>query len=248
MRNPFVQRLRHGCDLTIDDEAKLLEAVAETFSIDSREVLITEGANPQFVHVVLEGFACRYKRLEDGKRQIIGYLLPGDMCDLHVSILGEIDHAIGSLQPSRIARISAQTVEDLVDNSPRIRRALWWATLVDVSTCREWVTSMGRRPADQQLGHLLCELLFRFQAVGLATDNSYNLCLTQLEFSDTLGMSTVHLNRLFKILREDKFIDIKDKIVTIINLEGLIKFSGFKPNYLHLRIGAIQPKGNLLNP
>ncbi len=235
MRNTFVERLRHGCDLTDDDESRLLEAVAEPVSVGVQEVLIREGADPQFVHVVLDGFACRYKRLEDGTRQIIGYLLPGDMCDLHVSILGEIDHTIGTLQPCSIARLAAQTVEDLVDRSPRIRRALWWATLVDVSTCREWITSMGRRPADRQLAHLLCELLFRYQAVGLATDNSYNLFLTQTEFSDTLGMSTVHANRSFKLLREDGYIRVNSKVITITNLEGLMKFSGFSPNYLHLR-------------
>ena len=58
--------------------------------------LIHEGDVPSNVHLVLKGIACRYKLLPDGTRAIMALLLPGDFCDLHVSILGEMDHNIGT--------------------------------------------------------------------------------------------------------------------------------------------------------
>lgn len=63
----------------------------------ARRDIIKEGERPNSVHLILSGFACRYKITADGTRQIVGLLLPGDFCDLHVAILGEMDHSIGTL-------------------------------------------------------------------------------------------------------------------------------------------------------
>jgi len=176
----------------------------------------------------------RYKLLPDGGRQIMAYLVPGDFCDLHVSILGEMDHGIGALSACEVAYISRRTVEDLTTNRPAITRALWWATLVDEGTLREWLVNMGRRPADQQMAHLFCELLVRLQSVGLATQTSYEFPLTQAELADTLGVSDVHVNRMLQQLRADGLITLQGKRLTIPDVERLHEFAGFDPNYLHL--------------
>ena len=93
---------------------------------------------------------------------------------------------------------------------------------------------MGRRPADQQLAHLLCELLVRLQAVGLATENSYEFPITQVELGDTLGISTVHVNRMLKQLRKDDLLTLQYHRLTILDVERLKEFAGFNSNYLHL--------------
>jgi CRP-like cAMP-binding protein len=118
------------------------------------------------------------------------------ICDLHVSILGEMDHAISTLHRCKIVLIPRNIIADITENHGRINRALWWATLVDAATLREWLINMGRRPADKQLAHLLCELLLRLQAVGLASENSYEFPVTQAELADTLEITTVHVNRM----------------------------------------------------
>jgi CRP-like cAMP-binding protein len=86
--------------------------------------LIHEGDQPD-VHLVLEGFACRYKLLPNGERQIMAYLVPGDWCDLHIAILEEMDHAIATLSACKIVEILRQTVRELTENHGRINRALW---------------------------------------------------------------------------------------------------------------------------
>ncbi len=218
--------------------------VADVHEVGPRQDLIQEGDRPESVHIVLEGFACRYKLLPDGTRQIMAYLVPGDLCDMHIAILGEMDHSIATLSRCKIVTISRKMIEDLVENHGRINRALWWATLVDEATLREWLVNMGRRSADKQLGHLLCELLLRLQVVGLATENSYDLPLTQTEIGDTLGISNVHVNRVLKQLRKDGLIVLKNKRVTISNVEGLKEFSGFSESYLHLSRRNRKQDGN----
>ena len=234
MPTPFGRKLEYGAGLSDQDRQVLEHAVRDVRQFKARHDLILEDESPENVYVILEGFACRYKRLPDGGRQIMAYLVPGDCCDLHVSILSRIDHTIATLTACKVAFLPHTVIEDLMSQSRSITRALWWATLVDAGTVREWLINMSRRPADKRLAHLLCELLMRLQAVGLATDNSFVLPLTQRQLADTLAMTGVHLNRIVRQLRLEGLITLKGHTITIPDVERLKSFSDFKPNYLHL--------------
>jgi CRP-like cAMP-binding protein len=133
-----------------------------------------------------------------------------------------------------VAYIPRRTIEEITKGHPRINRALWWATLVDESTLREWLVNMGRREAAAQMAHLFCELLLRLQTVGLATENDFDLPVTQDELADTLGLSAVHVNRVLQQLRQDGLISLEGKRLTIHDVERLKAFAGFDPSYLHL--------------
>ncbi len=234
MLNPLIQKLQHGADLTDEDRQVLEKVITQPRIVDPRQDMIHEGDRPENVHLILEGFACRYKLLPGGERQIMAYFVPGDLCDLHVSILGEMDHSIATLSRCKVVYIPRRAIEEITENYGRINRALWWATLVDEATLREWLVNMGRRPADKQLAHLLCELLVRLQAVGLATENSYDFPVTQAELADTLGISTVHVNRMLQQLRKDGLLTLQGNRLTITDVDGLKGLADFNPNYLHL--------------
>jgi CRP-like cAMP-binding protein len=230
----FIRKMEHGAPLNDADKAVLQDAVGRTKHVDARHDLIQEGDEPDDVQLILEGFACRYKLLPNGERSIMALLVPGDFCDLHVAILGEMDHNIGTLSPCTVAEISRETVEYLTESNPRIARALWWASLVDEGVLREWLVSLGRRQVDPRLAHLICELLVRLKAVGLADANSYDLPLTQGELADVMGCSLVHVNRSVQALRSAGLIKWQGKRRTILSVPRLIDLADFTPNYLHL--------------
>jgi CRP-like cAMP-binding protein len=234
MSNPVVEKLSQGAELSAEDKAALVEACGDVRSFAPRTDVILEGARPANVHAVLEGFACRYKMLPDGGRQIMAWLVPGDFCDLHVAILGEMDHGIATLSDSKIAFISRRRVEGLIAESPALARSLWWATLVDEAILREWLVNMGRRTADKQIAHLFCELLIRLRMVGLADEDSMELPLTQVELADTVGLSSVHVNRVLQQLRDLGLITWRGRTLKVRDVAGLKAFAEFEPNYLHL--------------
>lgn len=235
MSNPLISKLEHGACLTEDDRAILVEICRKTRQISSNQDIIVEGTKPANVHLVMDGFAYRYKLLPNGQRQIIAFLVPGDFCDLHVAILGEMDHSIGTSRGCQIVEIPRETIDDLGQNHHRIMRALWWATLVDEGTLRSWLVSMGQRPADQQMAHMICELLVRLQTVGRADADSFELPLSQVDIADTLGLSVVHVNRTLQDLRGKNLIIWKYRQIQIPNVEKLKDFAEFNPIYLHLR-------------
>lgn len=237
MSNAFIRKLEKFAPLSTSDRHLLDEVMHNRRSVGSHVDLIREGDAPSDVHLILDGFACRYKVLRDGRRQIMAYLLPGDFCDLHVFILKAMDHGIATLTGSIVVDIPRARVLELTER-PAIARALWWVALVDEATLREWLVNIGARSAEERVAHLLCEVLVRLETVGLTSEGGYELPLTQTEIGETMGLSTVHMNRVIQSLRADGLITLNRKNVVIPDIPKLKAFSGFNPNYLHLGSGG----------
>ena len=236
MSNPFLCKLAYGTDLTVADRELLLEVSSSPRPAPARTDLISEGEEPENVHLVMSGYACRYKILPDGRRQIMAIFVPGDVCDLHVQILGQMDHSIGTLSEATVVDIPPVVINRLVAN-PRINRGLWWMTLVDEGTLREWLVSMGQRGAAEQMAHVFCELHLRLRSVGLAEDDSFDIPGTQEDMADLMGITPVHVNRTLAVLREQGLIALSGGRLAISDVGRLRAFGGFDPNYLHLNDG-----------
>lgn len=218
-----------------EDREWLQSLTGRVEDLTSDQDLIREGDNPETVHLILEGFAARYKMTIDGKRQIFAYLIPGDFCDLHVALLKRMDHSIGTLSPCRVATLLPSTIIEITERRPALARALWMTSLVDEATLREWLLNLGQRPARERIAHLFCEMHVRMRAVGLTTDGSFEFPLTQEELGDTTGLSIVHVNRSLKELREAGLVTMRNDRLIILDVERLKTFAGFDPAYLHLR-------------
>ena len=234
MSNPLIMKLEYGACLTDEDRVVLAKLSSATRHVAPHQDITTEGDRPENVHLVVEGFACRYKLARDGSRQIMAYLVPGDFCDLHVAILGQMDHSIGTGWGCTVVDIPRDTIEELTAHHPRITRALWWATLADEGTLREWLVNMGQRSASKQVAHLICELLVRLQTVGRASADGFGFPITQMDLADTLGISSVHTNRVLQELKGEGLIVWRNKQVHIPDVARLKAFAEFDPKYLHL--------------
>jgi CRP-like cAMP-binding protein len=229
----FIAKLSAASPLPREDEDELAGLCANVRIIDARHDIISEGERPDHVHIVLDGWAARYKILADGSRQITAFLIPGDFCDLHVTILAQMDHGILALTRCRVAYIPHKKMEELPLDRPRLGRALWRATLVDEAVLRSWIVNLGRRDAAQRIAHLFCELHARLALVGLVRDERFDLPLTQDVIADAAGLTPVHVNRVLQKLRGDDLITLASGQLTILDVGGLQKLAGFDPNYLH---------------
>ncbi|WP_424137930.1 Crp/Fnr family transcriptional regulator [Roseomonas chloroacetimidivorans] len=235
MSNPLVRKLEQFTRLASSEKQLLDELAASGVrQIGAREDIIREGDQPQVLNLLLSGWACRYKHLEDGRRQIIAFFLPGDLCDSHVFVLREMDHSVGALTPVTFAQIPRRRVEEVSLAYPRITQALWWESLVSTAVQREWTVSLGQRDALERMAHLLCELFLRLRGVGLTDGNRCEFPLTQSELADAMGLSTVHVNRTLQEMRAANLIVLKGKTLVIPDLEALQLAAQFNPNYLHL--------------
>jgi CRP-like cAMP-binding protein len=221
-----------GC-LIEADRGTLQRLSLRAQQIPARQDLTCEGDRPENVHLVLTGFACRYKVLPRGKRSITALMLPGDFCDLHVAILNEMDHSIAALTPCTVVEIPRTTIRNLTENHPRITHALWWATLVDEAVLREWLACIAGREAPQRMAHLFCELLLRLQTIDLVENNGYAMPFTQNDLADMLGLTSVHVNRVLREMRQNHLIVLKRRHLHVPDVARLKAFCNFNANYLH---------------
>jgi CRP-like cAMP-binding protein len=242
VNNPLLRKLANFTALTEEESRAVDECCRDVREVGAREDVISQGDRTEGVKLLLEGFACRYKTLEDGRRQIVAYFVPGDLCDLRVFILKRMDHSIGAIAPSRVANIAPDNVLKLMHTYPSLTRALWWSTLVEEAILREWLVNVGQRNALERMAHLFCELLYRFRAVGLNDGLSCTLPLTQVELAETLGLSSVHVNRTLQELRRQKLITLDNGMLTIENMQALQELSFFNAEYLHMDYNAGKPK------
>jgi CRP-like cAMP-binding protein len=240
MTSPLIRKLEQFAKLFDEDKRALEDATKEVRTYGPRQEIITEGDRPNDVHLILEGWAGRYKLLPNGDRPIMAYLIPGDLCDIHIALLNQMDHSIATLSACKVASIPCETMGKLLENNWRLARAMWWATLVDEAVLREWLVTVGHRSADKRLAHLICEMLLRSKAVGLTSDDSFEMPLTQEELGDTMGLSTVHVNRMLQELRGRDLITSSGRRVIVNDRERLFEFAEFNPNYLHQEIGRAQ--------
>ena len=240
---PILRKLEFGAVLNDGDKQAVVDMIADVRRFPANSDIIGEGERPEFVHAVLAGFAYRYKMVPDGGRQIMAWLVPGDFCDLHVFVLGQMDHAIAAITDCRVAMVPRDAMERATTSRGALNRAFWWSTLVDEAVLREWMVGMGRRAADKQIAHIFCELHQRLRSVGLISDGVFEFPLTQEDLADSVGMSAVHINRVLQHLRAEGLISLERQRLTILDVDRLRRFADFDPSYLHLvkRVGNGDP-------
>ncbi|CCE07982.1 putative transcriptional regulatory protein, Crp/Fnr family [Bradyrhizobium sp. STM 3843] len=243
--NHVIRKLEHFVHLSAADRAVLNRAAAQRVrSFAARADVAREGEKPKDVHLILAGWACRYKQLDDGRRQILSFLLPGDICDLNVFILEEMDHSIGTITPVTIADLPREFFDDINAEHPRIAAAFWWETLVAAAIQREWTTNLGQRTALERMAHLLCEIFYRLQLTGLTEQNTCEFPLTQSDLAEATGLSKVHVNRTLQDMRAGELIVLKGKILMLPELDRLMSTGLFNAKYLHLNHDGRQLDAN----
>lgn len=228
---------RHG-PLTEEDREAVAALPATPRRIAAGEDLAVEGDRPCHCRVLVSGQAFRHRTLPDGRRQIMSFRIPGDVCDIE-GLLLSMDHTVTALSPAEVAFVPHPAFEALLDSRPRVLRALWRANLVENAVSREWMVGIGRRTAKARIAHLFCEVYLRMQAVGLAEKNRCRFPVTQTHLSDALGLSVVHTNRVLQELRGEQLIAFRGGELFVLNWSGLKAAGEFEPAYMHMEAGKV---------
>jgi CRP-like cAMP-binding protein len=245
MLNPLIHKLERLAVLTEAEKQALEGAVARTRDLPPGVDLIHAGERPTDCTLLLDGLACRYKLLPDGKRQITGFVIPGDLCDLDGLVMGSLDHSVSTLKAVKVALIPGDLLLGLMDSHPAIGRALWQETLAEAAIAREWVVNVGARPAYGRIAHVLCEMGLRLQAAGLGDRSRFEFPVTQADLADATGTTNVHVSRTLMEMRRDGLVTWTGSEVRIPDWKRLQQAGSFSPDYLFINPGdrntGIQP-------
>ncbi|MEL7256996.1 MAG: Crp/Fnr family transcriptional regulator [Pseudomonadota bacterium] len=194
--------------------------------------LVHQGQTDQAAYILFSGWACSYKLLEDGQRQIVDFQIPGDFLGLRSVLLHVSDHSIEPVTDIEVTEFHVADLLDAFAQTPRLATAVLWAASRDEAMVVEHLVDVGRRDAAERMAHFLLEIGARLALIGLGSKDGYACPLTQYHLADTLGLSAVHVNRVLRQLRESGLVTFRDGHVTFHDYDGLVELTEFDPGYL----------------
>ncbi len=197
--------------------------------------VISEGTHSPHLYTVFEGWGFRYKTLEDGRRQILNYVMPGDMIGLQGAILEHMEHSVDALTPMRLCVFERSRLFTLFEKHPGIAYDITWLASREESILDEHLLSVGRRTALERAAYLMAFLYHRGVKAGSVSEQRGHLPLTQNMVADTLGLSVVHTNKTLKKLGDMKLIQWKDRGCDVLKPDSLAELAKWEPNTISER-------------
>lgn len=218
-----------------DDEQRWLRSITGPHrSASPRRDVIQAGRAIPFVAVVQNGWLFRYRRRVDGRRQILSFVLPGDIIGLHRRVVPVSQHSVHSVTPVRMATISDMQISVLAAEHPRLMEAMFWLSAQESSMLAMHTLRLGRMSARERLAHILLELWTRLSWVGQTEGESFFFPITQEMLADALGLSVMHIHRMLRDLQATQLIAIEDRWIRLRDRESLAELAEFDPQYLVL--------------
>ena len=195
--------------------------------------VVREGAKPEKMHVVLAGWAQRYKQLEDGRRQILGFILPGEVCNLDLFTMMRADHSIAAVRTLTVAEIDRDEIERLLHDCPHLAELFCLGEIIAKSQQHEWILSLGQRVAIERVAHLLCEIFERERRRGRVRGRRCDFPPTQAQIAEAVGLTPVHVNRMLHELRRGQGVEIANRRLFVPDFDALARVAAFDARYLH---------------
>lgn len=194
--------------------------------------VVIAGDTIRCFYVNHDGWLFRYKILHNGGRQIVDFVLPGEVFALQACLFKASLYSVATVTPTSLSAIPRDMIDGIFAQNSHFSKAIFYCVMREAARNIEHLTDAARRSAYERLGHLLLELYVRLRMAGLVEGASFYMPLTQDLLADALGLTTIHVNRTLRILREDNFLRIENKRITILNFEALSSLCDFEPSYL----------------
>lgn len=232
--SPLTRKLSVFIELDGRDRAVLAELESATRHVRQGAELLSRGGRIDNVQVVRDGWAVRSKTLPDGRRQIIDFVLPGNLVGFYGHIVPLSEEAVTALTPMIVASFSTERMPEIFAQYPRLASGMAWLAAREDQILAERLVSMGRRSAYERLAHIFLELWERLRIRGLAGNGRLPIPLTQSTLADALGLSVVHVNRTLSQLAKAGLIEMRrrERVLEIVDHAGLCRAAGFEGTYL----------------
>lgn len=194
--------------------------------------MIHQGQSDQAAYVLASGWACSYKLLPSGTRQIVDFQIPGDFLGLRSVLFRTSDHNVEPITPVQASEISQRDLLAAFAQTPRLATAVLWAASRDEAMVVEHLVDLGRRSATERMAHFLLELGGRLRVVGMADKAGFACPLSQYLLADAMGLSAVHVNRVLRELREEGLVTFQKGRVVFDDYDALVEYADFDRAYL----------------
>ncbi len=205
--------------------------------VDRGAALIRQGSRSAHLYTLLQGVLIRFRTLEDGRRQIVNFMFPGDLVGLQGAFDDPASHSIEALLDARLCVFVQAEFASLIGEHPQLGYDVIWLAATEETALEEHIVSLGQRTAKERVAYLAVWLLDRALATGLASsDNILPMPITQAQIADMLGLSLVHTNRTIGALGREGLVEWKSREICIPDMDRACELAQFDR-----RVGQVRP-------
>ena len=191
----------------------------------ARHCMYRAGDILEGIPVVHSGWAARVRRLSDGRRQILSFILPGDLISADAVFSERLSFFVDAITDVRYAVCKRAPLDEILAQSPRLLHALMAGCLAEKTEIEELATDLGRRRAEERIARLFLQLKSRLEVLGQVSGMSFDMPLRQQHIADATGMTVIHVGRVLGTLRNEGVVQINGGVLTIADLPALQRLS-----------------------
>lgn len=232
----FLQgRLRKELELR---ELDVLEQLVDRTAVLQNESKILRNGKPsEHVTILIEGLAIQSKCDSERRSHIVGFHVPGDFVDLEAFILNQLDHDSVACGQVKVGFVPQERLRKVIRDEPHLAQLLWLSTVLNASINRQWIMKSRQLSAIGRMAHFFADLWYRIRMVGMGHSNGFQTMLTHRHLASICGISTVHVSRTLRDLREGGVLDFQRGRFIILDRDKLKVAARFDKGYLYRESG-----------
>lgn len=205
------------------------------FLIEPKKHLFHEGGEADYVYTLYAGWVVMYKTLANGKRQILRFALPGDFLGFQPDMQGVMSYSCLSMTELKLCAFPRTRINALVGERVDIATSMIKMQAEYMSQCQQNLIGVGRKSALERIAFLLCDLWFRMKALrsvydGFRPDGGMEFPIAQEDIGDAVGLTTVHVNRTIKELKQAGLINCASKTLHLLDEKALAELGQYDPH------------------
>ena len=208
-----------------DDKIDFIQSMKSNHLQQDAGSWLIHAGRPAELYTLFSGWAFRFKTLPDGRRQILNFLLPGDLVGLQASLFADSLYDVVALTAVELCVFPRSKMLALFEQMPELAFDLTWLGAREESQVDDNLTSVGARSATERVAALIVSLYRRADLLGMARDKTLLFPLSQQHIADALGLSLVHTNKTIAKLRRMGVFDLSHGLLTLQNLAALARIA-----------------------
>ena len=231
----FVRRVKHYVDIKDEDLKVLFNLPHTTQTFASGQTIVSLNEPIEKLYIVESGWSLRARYLDDGRRQIVNFHLPGDYFDLMSLVGARSDHTVSAATDVKIRVFKGRDFLDAIQTSPHLASAFWWVTVQEETILRQQIVRIGRMSARERIANFILELDRRQSICEGFQDDFVPLPVPQAFLADALGLSIVHISRSLTTLKAQDLLKTNRRGIEIIDRAGLMELAEYNSDLYESR-------------
>ncbi len=216
--------------------------VSRTRTVKPRQLISNDDPEGGFWIIVLDdGWAIRYRLLPDGRRQILQFLIPGDLINAHRMFAESSDDIVQTITECSLQEFNGEAAAEAVQSDSTLLADIMQHQISEVMRLESRLVDLGRRFAEERIAGLVLELYERLHGRGLADEQAFHLPVRQEHLADALGMTPVHVSRTLRSMRDDNLLSIEHSMLRIQSFARLASIAGHRQ--VARPAGSSEPNG-----